>query len=275
LERNVVGRLLAVSLGASEIEVMDDSDLNMIYADVCKSVGFLHDLCYLYGHPPGLYDSFRESLIGRSVQSVWDQWKNDTCTRLTESEDYKIYHPSNRILNLAAATSDEYFSGKGLNWIDASSHTPVENNFANKAIKEGTLVKYSGALIDLRNFLVRDAPMLDDLVHEIGGLGMNLAQVRLLDDFRFAYEPKFSASKTIKGKESLTPLNQASLLGLRGSAEKAGVLLMPELSVITNVSSIGFSFFHGHNIVYFILTHDSLSLSLNLFKDCWLVQFSF
>jgi hypothetical protein len=31
LERNVVGRLLAVSLGASKIEIMNDSDLNMIY----------------------------------------------------------------------------------------------------------------------------------------------------------------------------------------------------------------------------------------------------
>jgi hypothetical protein len=246
LERNVVGRLLAVSLGASEIEIMNDSDLNIIYVDVCKSVGFLHDLCYLYGRPPGLYDRFRESLVGHSVQSVWEQWKNDTCTRLTESEDYKIYHPSNRRVDLATATSDKSLSIKGLNRIDASSNTHVKKNFANKAIKEGTLVKYSGALIELRNFLVRDAPMLDDLIHEIGGLGMNLAQVRLLDDFQFAYEPKFSASKTIKGKERLTPLNQASLLGLRESAEKVGVLLMPELSVTTNVSSIMFSFFGGN-----------------------------
>jgi hypothetical protein len=164
---------------------------------------------------------------------------------------------------------------KGLSRIDASSNTHVKKNFANKAIKEGTLVKYLGALIKLRNFLVRDAPMLDDLIHKIGGLGMNLAQVRLLDDFQFAYEPKFSAPKMIKGKESLTPLNQASLLGLRESAEKVGVLLMPELSVTTNErSSMVFSFFSG-NFVYFILTPDSLSFSLNLLKDCRLVQFSF
>ena len=237
LERNVVGRLLAVSLGASEIEILNDSDLNMIYVDVCRSIGFLEDLCYLYGHPPKLYDVFRENLHGQSDGSVWEQWKKDTCTRLTESLDNRIYHPSNKQINLAAAISDESLTSKGLNRIDALSSTNnVEKNFANKAFKGGTLVKYSGILINLRNTLVKDVPILDDLVNEISGLGMNLAQIRLLDDFQFGYEPKFSASKMIGVTQSYMRLNHASLVGLRETAEKVGVLLMPELSVTTNVS---------------------------------------
>lgn len=75
-DRNVVGRLLAVLIGVSNIEVQNGNEVNEAYGQLCHQVGFPESLCHAYGHP---------LLDPRDYRSKWGKmwvaWKMDTCNR--------------------------------------------------------------------------------------------------------------------------------------------------------------------------------------------------
>jgi Glycosyl hydrolase family 20, catalytic domain len=84
LDRNVVGRLLAVSMGVSGLNTTVPDELYTLYRDACTSVGFHDELCVLYGRPPMQYAHFRNELKdGKKSNVVWRHWIDDICKRFT------------------------------------------------------------------------------------------------------------------------------------------------------------------------------------------------
>eukprot|EP00934_Nitzschia_sp_Nitz4_P001923 Nitzschia sp. Nitz4//scaffold31_size150131//51671//53310//NITZ4_002821-RA/size150131-augustus-gene-0.15-mRNA-1//-1//CDS//3329547638//1923//frame0 len=78
-DRNVVGRLLAVTMGAAkEVDVENGTRFNDLYHTSCRGVGLGDALCNYYGLPFISLQDYRAKW-----KDVWGQWKERICNRLT------------------------------------------------------------------------------------------------------------------------------------------------------------------------------------------------
>jgi hypothetical protein len=75
-DRNVVGRLLAVSMGVSNLPILSGNQLNAKYAELCHDVKLPDALCRKYASPILDWESFK-SKWGQ----VWREWTQDVCKR--------------------------------------------------------------------------------------------------------------------------------------------------------------------------------------------------
>ena len=76
--RNVVGRLLAVTVGVSTLEFSDQHSLAKFYMKTCSDLGFELDFCLLYGAPTESYSN----CYSRLKNVYWGKWKQDICARV-------------------------------------------------------------------------------------------------------------------------------------------------------------------------------------------------
>ena len=82
-DRNVIGRMLAVAMGASDLHFENGEDFYAQYVESCRQVGFQDELCRLYGRSVRTWDEYRDKW--RNV--VWKEWKDDICARITQPTD--------------------------------------------------------------------------------------------------------------------------------------------------------------------------------------------
>jgi len=75
-DRNVIGRLLAVTIGVSNMGIASGNQLNRVYGELCHRVGFPDTLCRKYGLP--LLDW---SFFKNKWSDMWSGFKQDICGR--------------------------------------------------------------------------------------------------------------------------------------------------------------------------------------------------
>jgi len=75
-DRNVVGRMLAVTIGVSDLTVQRGNEVNEIYGKLCHQANFPNNLCRKYGSPVIEYGFFKHKW---SV--MWQKFKDDMCKR--------------------------------------------------------------------------------------------------------------------------------------------------------------------------------------------------
>ena len=75
-DRNVIGRMLAATIGASDVIIRDGNQLNELYGRLCQQVKLPDDLCRRYGSPSLDWYEFKEKW-----NQMWTHFKQDICLR--------------------------------------------------------------------------------------------------------------------------------------------------------------------------------------------------
>ena len=215
-DRNVVGRLLAVTMGAStEIEADNGSELYELYRSTCREVGFDDSLCNHYGLPFIPWLKYKAKWKG-----VWTLWKNRICDRLTiPVDDFLFVKPNeqpakqsrsyanfNRIFgtNTKEKFWDVFGARENENTTAVDIHTlqfEALQHKPNLTALMNRLVPNAGIVMDLTLLSDSEIDLSDfSLIHHMHALGLNLIQLRLASDHSFAYR-----SATVPQATALDP----------------------------------------------------------------------
>ncbi|MGK3746073.1 MAG: hypothetical protein ACI90V_012934, partial [Bacillariaceae sp.] len=261
LDRNVIGKLLAVSMGVSNINTFDRLDFFSRYREICKSTGFDDSMCNLYGVAPRRYQEFRIELKdGGGEKCVWRKWIANVCDRLTTTEHGRGYQqnrgsPHNRVKNAYETAQDakewfwlSYF--KDTEWEVINTNTTSKTlddklNRVHEAFRVKRLVQHTGIIMDIAQFPVKKIGRLEEIVHKtMRRLGLNTVQLRLINDFSFAYysgrhAPMFYMPPIgIPDSKSNVYPSMKDLMVFRGYAATLGIAIMPEVSISTNAGGL-------------------------------------
>ena len=189
--RNVVGRLLAVTMGASEEIYADNgNELYDLYQDACRRVGFGEALCNHYGSPFVSWKHYKTKW-----NNVWKLWKSRICNRLTYPTYDLAYVPptQNQWYGLppqaqAPITFWETFGqAANITRVDLDSGEKFSNlkTKLNLTALTNRFVSNAGIVIDLT--LPHDSPQLPVLLLTMHSLGLNLIQLRLTSDYSIGF----------------------------------------------------------------------------------------
>ncbi len=185
---------------------------------------------------------FREALKdGNQQDTVWVQWISDICRRFTDAVPSRGYisPPPDADMFRMVQTSKETFwellykdtTWPGTQYILDSSHIELHSPLMTER-----LVNHTGIVLDLSAHPIGFA-RLSSIVSKIAApLGFNMAQLRLVDDFSFAYHsasgPSLFYAKQQKAKIDYP--TTYSLNVLSRTAGKYGISIMPEVAISTN-----------------------------------------
>lgn len=263
-DRNVIGKLLAVSMGVSNINTFDRLEFFSRYREICKSTGFDDSVCNLYGLAPRRYEEFRMELKdGRGEDCVWTNWIANVCNRLTKGEHGRGYQQlstnrgsrSKKIKNAyeTAQVAKEWFwlsYFKDTEWEVINTDTTNKTlddilSHVHEAFRVKRFVQHTGIIMDIAQFPVRKIERLEEIVHKtMSRLGLNTIQLRLINDFSFAYYSSRHAHMFymppigIPDSISNEYPSMKDLMVFRGYAATLGVAIMPEVSISTNAGGL-------------------------------------
>jgi hypothetical protein len=223
-DRNVVGRLLAVTMGASDLEVDNGHELYEEYLKVCRHVGFQDELCRMYGKnivPWGTYKREWKDV-------VWKEWKDRICDRLTVGTSSREFRPSGEGFDMKPSSIWDYFGkhfdGSLMNVSKATRFSKIPQSGPLTPLRR-PLVTHTGIIWDLAldaNTDPSTTSAVRTIIDEVNGLGFNLIQLRLPDDTTFAYQSKVqSTSKKSPLKRRHTPPIIEAAIGLIGGCALA------------------------------------------------------
>jgi Glycosyl hydrolase family 20, catalytic domain len=74
--RNVVGRMLAVTIGVSDVVIRDGNQVNELYAQLCRQANFPDNLCKKYGLPIVDWSQFK-----MEWSDMWSSFRSQICKR--------------------------------------------------------------------------------------------------------------------------------------------------------------------------------------------------
>jgi len=252
LDRNIIGKLLAVSMGVSNINTFDMLDFFGQYREICKSSGFDDTMCELYGVAPRRYSDFRGELKDSWGQTVWTEWIKNVCERLTYTEHgtgYRNIYKNHKIKSPYQTSEDSkrwfwqtYFKETEWEVMDVANMNLTEKfNRVHKSFLGKRKPKYFGIIMDIAQYPIRNTDRLEEIVYKtMSRLGLNTVQLSLINDFGFAYhslrhsEMIYQPPFTISASNNIEYPSMNDLIKFRGVAAKYNVAIMPEVSISTN-----------------------------------------
>lgn len=246
LDRNVVGRLLAVSLGTSSLNVTSSTELYGAYKEVCSAAGFDNDLCSTYGRPPMPYPHFRSELKdGKQGHVVWKQWIDDICKRFAYQVPSRGYNPrptdpNNNSRKQIESAKEKFWTSiykdkawQGRRNIEKSeSAVEIFPPFSHA----DQIVEHAGIMFDVASHPTSHTRLNSMVSQVVSPMGLNMIQLRLVDDTAFAYH-SVSSPFFFNGKPHTDHVrypSTADLNAMSKTAGKFGVGIMPEISISTN-----------------------------------------
>lgn len=206
-DRNVIGRLLAVTMGASEeVNAKNGKELYRMYEDACKAVGFDDNLCHHYGLP---FISWKE--YKNKWNDVWDKWKGRICDRLAIPGHYMAFVPPEEQQQLHGKkkltrhTQGQAKEGASLErfWDKFGTEMDeprvnLQSDTAMKSLKRNANLKVLmdrhvnnvGIVMDLTIGDPSDQMLGSkmSLLHQMHAMGFNLIQLRMVSDHGFAFQ---------------------------------------------------------------------------------------
>lgn len=239
-DRNIVGRLLAVAMGASNMTFGMDN-FTEFYFYYCRSIDLPESMCRQYGVP-----IVEELLYKRRWMNITQGWKNNLCDRLTESvvkPEIMATHHSRQITLMAAKGTDTFWSSFGKDrqhtqlTLDAAPHSSTAAVFQRRA------VQYTGIIVDLvalGSCSRKQINGLKAIIETMARLGMNLLQLRIMNDYGFAMgstnisehhtSVAWTSYEQVRG---FRPYNSTVLRNLVDYAFHRGIEVVPEISLAT------------------------------------------
>jgi hypothetical protein len=248
VDRNVLGRLLAVAMGASMNLYQDLEEFKRAYLDYCHQIGLPHKLCSKLGAPLIEYNLWREHW----AKYARGKWISDICERLTIRETIPAFidnthdHEINRqFANIRFWEDFAGITGDLLRTVSANKTTA--NGHFGRLISMDRIkkhkVKHTGIILDLvedGSYSTDKMMRLKAIIDYIADLGFNTLQLRIMTDHGFAirlrsqeltYTFDHSESHTSRGFTSSYLMDQY-MQPLIGHAAERGIQIIPELTVI-------------------------------------------
>ena len=235
MDRNMIGRMLAVQMGMSDRHWDDSTDFNTQYKEYCKDYLKLDDkICELVGQP-----TISHSFYHSQWSNVHSNWHRMLCERLTITESYPQvtarYWAKKSISSAANAHFWERFDESrhqmGLKEKEKLSFAvdPVFNNLQTHQ------VKYSGVVLDLvriENTKLQHQAYLETL-GVLASLGFNTIQLKVMSDIGFALDLEHLRSQAAWGITDQAFDEKVLIKNIREEANRLGIQIIPEMSLAT------------------------------------------
>lgn len=232
MQRNVAGRLIAVSMGVSQLKLTNHKAVLAFYDKTCRETLGLNPLvCDLQGFTALPFQFFTSRW-----KTMWQSFKLDICNRMTDRVEKMFWK------DLEAHRIDNFHDGNTYMW------QTMKEAFSNKAKTDATQEKIetrstqTGVILDLVNGMGsfnRSAHIVEKF---LAPLSVSLLQLRLVDNHAFAImlDRMPNLGFSIEQQDSLLP-NASDVLQLVNLASRLDIQTFPEISVSTNAGGWAFS----------------------------------
>jgi len=238
-DRNILGRLLSVAMGASELEFGFDDKLSFDakYMELCTFLKLPARQCMLYGVPPVTWDYWRNFLWN----SFTSQWRLNLCTRLTDTSIVRVHK------NTAAQVARynvmpgvvnnfwEHFGEEIATKVNPLKLPPIDIPLAIKRIRGHDNVSYTGIVLDITRghgtTNTSSLIILKSIIDFMFLLGFNMLQLRIMNEMAFAVA--FDAHPELATIPVDDRYNTTTLKEINEYAKQRGIMIMPEISLST------------------------------------------
>jgi len=244
-DRNVLGRLLSVAIGASNPKYPEAQAQNLVRKDwkkYCEQLGFGEIICDTDGGPV-----IATRIYHNKWRKGWEVWKKDICGRLTETKGVREYKLNPKSVGAYTQLGSEYF-WKNFpleisNREDSrDTQVDVDNSLSSELARDVQhlrkhLVPHTGVILDAASAMPQINRLHTIINDYVSVLGFNLAQLRLVNNYGFVYQSDVQANlghSLIAGKDNPLYSLKPELEKLVDSAKQVGVDMMPEVSVSTD-----------------------------------------
>ncbi len=247
LQRNVIGRLIGVAMGASGKTYDQISNFTADYSRYCEQLQIDRRICKFEGLP-----LVEQNEYYGNWQGAWSVWKNGICERMTTPVPSRTMLPvyNWRQQMLEQVNHEFWYNFAREPLLDKNGTVmrvrikPPRYDFMKINISTEVApirqhaVRHTGVILDLVNSHP-SIRQLEDMIDQIALLGFNLIQLRLADDFGYAMGIPISQGNRLEFKRGRygVPISydQESLARVVDYAQRQGdVMVMPEISISTN-----------------------------------------
>ena len=242
LDRNVVGRLLAVAMGASNLSFGTDN-FTSYYFYYCRLLDLPESICREYGIPILGENDFKQAWT-----HVTSGWKQNLCQRLTHTVFLAEMVTRDQERDALALTGTETFWG---NFGQVSPLGEIRKHGNTSLVRSPSIfqhpaVTYTGIIIDLvsdGSYSQHRIKRLREIIDNMSWLGMNMLQLRVMNEYGFAMEMQMESNQfddrqslvawNVIGDMGYKPYHSEILKELVAYAYERGIEVMPEISLAT------------------------------------------
>jgi hypothetical protein len=270
-QRNVVGRLLAISMAVPSndtrptaipyVQYRNRQEFEETYLTTCqklfpvdqqpekkKDAVFPPSFCHLLGGTLRdnkndiNFDILPDGPFRNGYAKLWDEWKTDLCERLTEiTEQYEMQLVSGPVVhsihNMAFAS---YWQGLG-----ETEDVPKQQDEPKSFEQPSLLHKHFGNMkVPLRGIRLdlvetpTKQPQIEAFMEHMASLGLNTLQLSMLNGFGTSLylEDMTLLYHMVPTPRSSDPLTEVVLGNLVRTATKLGIQVIPEISITTDAT---------------------------------------
>jgi hypothetical protein len=235
-DRNILGRLLSVAMGASNLTFIDtnNGEENVVFQHkkFCNDLGFGPTVCEKEGTPMIPTHVYHEQW-----KADWVVWKKDICQRVTDSVPTRAFRPLTDMYVHAVGKAATYYWSHFLVEFSKNEVRPVHlpgpsSDDVDKLRKH--VVPHTGVILDTVNSIVPPSRLKDIIEKDVAPLGFNIIQMRLVNNHGFSLkvdETDWEHSHATAEGGGARPYHIQDLALLVGTARRLGIEMMPEISV--------------------------------------------
>lgn len=236
-DRNILGRLLSVAMGTSNLTFTDkDSGEENVVAQhkqFCNDLGFGPAICDKEGAP-----MIPTHVYHAQWKADWAVWKKDICERVTDSVPSRAFKdlPSFYMASVLRATAYYWntypaeFAKMQVSKVRLPGPSSVDLDKLRKHV-----VPHTGVIWDTVNSIVLPSRLSTIIEEDIAPLGFNIIQMRLVNNHGFSLKINDTMFEHTFAAEGAVPYRlREDLVPLVATARRFGIEMMPEISVSTD-----------------------------------------
>jgi hypothetical protein len=267
VSRNILGRLLAVSMGvyhhsppytlSSAGKEGDLAAFERDYNHYClEELNFPGALCQSFGRPLESVHVYQEEW-----RKMWSRWKEGICIRTTEQQGKLLLRTNPQQYSMIMENVYEWY------WKEFAEPPHQPEPTVSKTQQSSSLllddkfqshdVEHVGIILDLVNSMVVPDDIISILNTTMAPLNLNFLQLRLVDDYGFSMRlvgvegetsgdtsPSLSMpwirfmdrlAHVVKHPFKSGPYSNMNLMHIVAHARTHGIQVMPEVAISTNV----------------------------------------
>jgi hypothetical protein len=230
IDRNVRGRLLAVSMAVTERNrtLLTRRAFKEAYYQSCIAMGWETSFCQLEGQP--ILDSTK--FRGKWMK-MWKQWQKDTCRGLTYQEMAPHIFQSDKVPGQSSCNHNERYWSSVLDPQPTLARETIHTNSSSQPLLPAPQrISKTGVLLDVVNNWLTPTT-LETLFSVMQALGLNLVQMKLASDDGVALS--LDSLPHIGYRLNKGDLyDRHAIYDIVRSAESMGLEIVPEISITTN-----------------------------------------
>jgi N-acetyl-beta-hexosaminidase len=235
-DRNVLGRLLAVAMGASGQEYNTSAEFENKYLEYCGELKF--EACSNVGMPLLSQVEFKHKW-----NEDWVVWKGDICNRLTvEHEEPVMSSQHDQKQHATMEASAEFWTTFGITAPSSyANSTKAKGNSSQveQSLPEQLAVENVGLVVDLVHLVLTHPEkaqqnwIMRRIINDMEKLGFNLLQLRVMDMFGMALQLPSLSSLAFLTQGGTGFWEAPHIRDFVQYANERGIKVMPEISIST------------------------------------------